>query len=195
MALNYPGPYQVRIFYTAQSRVHVHALNFQVDAITPQVGDLFSDIYPMDKGGASATTLDLIVDDYVALIDNIYNTGASIDFAECWAYEPESFEATFISSYTINAAGTNGAATEAASETIFTFRTQEGGSMRLSLLDTVVDPGVAQSYGDLAASYQAIVDFVLSSDNIWLARDTSYPTSFIKMYPGTNEALFKKIYR
>lgn len=194
MALNYPGPYQVRIFYTVSSRVHVCALNVQM-SVEGVAGDPFSDFIPLQRNGSAVTTLDTHVDNFVTVAKVFLNSGQSFNYAELWKYTPDSFEADFISSYTIGVAGTAGAATKSASQMIWTFRTQEGGSMRVVLMDTVTDAGVTVPYGSMDTNTKALADAITGGTNVWIARDTSYPFNAISMFPGQNEALFKKIYR
>lgn len=67
--------------------------------------------------------------------------------------------------------------------------------MRVSLMDTVYDPGISVPYGSMDTPTKALADAVTGATNVWLARDTSYPFNAIAMFPGQNEALFKKINR
>jgi hypothetical protein len=194
MALNYPGPYQVRIFYSVSSRVHVVALNVQM-SVEGSVGDPFSDFIPLQRNGSAVTTLDTHVDNFVTVAKPFINTGQDFDFAELWKYTPDTFEADFISSYTLGVAGTSGSATKNASQLIWTFRTQEGGSMRVVLMDTTYDQAITVPYGSMDTPTKALADDITAGTNVWLARDTSYPFNSIAMFPGSNEALFKKIYR
>ena len=194
MALNFPGPYEVRIFYTAGGRAHVHRLNVAFQTLG-SIGGPFIDFYPLGRDGTYTETLKARVDAWIAAIKTQFNSGSTFTHAELWEYEPLSFESSFVTTYTLAVAGTSGTGTNQASESIYVFRTQEGGIMKLSLLDTVIASGAGLAYTGLTAAQQGIVDLVLASSNVWKARDTSYPFAFIKLYPGVNEALFKKIYR
>ena len=65
MTLNFPGPYQVRIFYTTTSssvaQVHMQALNLFIPS-EPDPGTAFVDITPAWPAGGTPTTLKAAVD-------------------------------------------------------------------------------------------------------------------------------------
>lgn len=203
MALNYPGPFEARIFYTTSvtpggAIQHVMKLNFTHpvgQTIAP--GQSFGTIGVQIRSGIPVT-LAAAVDGLVTVLQPLYSqTQATFDFAECWAYEPESFDATFISAYAIGLPGTNTSPNNvhAAGHDIWVFRTQEGGIMKLNLMENASGLALPQTYADLGGVTLAIADYFLSS-NIWtLARDTSYPIALKGRFPGENEALFKRRYR
>lgn len=195
MALNYPGPYELRYNYLVATRAHQHRVSLDLTT-TPSPGDAFSTMTAVTRTGSpSASTLDVDADDWIDLIRAQYNAGASFDDVELWKYTADSFEAEFVSSLTLGLSGTAGAATKAASNEIYVFRTQEGGIMKISLLDVTTDVGASVGYADLGTNQAAIVDAVLLSSNWILGRDTSYPFSFVRYHPGQSERWFKKIYR
>ena len=194
MVDNFPGPYSVRIFYTVSAREHVQELN--LDLVDPaDVGDAF-DTLSVVTIGAQAPALDAYVDAWVALLQPFFHSGTStIDRAELWEYAALTFDATFISAYDISVAGTSSSAVVVASEGIYTFRTLEGGIMKIALEDTVTAPGPSVAYAAMGSGSQDLVDFVLGAGGGWLGRDTSFPTAVIKFHPGVNERNFKKVYR
>jgi len=195
MAINFPGPYELRYNYIVSGREHQHRVNLDLED-PPVVGADFDQSTALTRlGTPSASTLDVDADDYIDLIRDEFNNGVSFTNVELWAYTPLSFESSYVSSLSLALSGTTGTSTKPASQEIYVFRTQEGGIMKLTFLDTIQDFGVARPYPDLSSTQAALVDAVLLSSNWILARDTSYPISFIAMYPGQNEALFKKIYR
>lgn len=77
------------------------------------------------------------------------------------------------------------------------FRTKEGGTMRITLQEATQAVGSPVAYGDLGAVRQALVDYVelVAEGAYFLGRDTSYPLAFTRMFPGQNEAIFKKRFR
>jgi hypothetical protein len=194
MATNFPGPYEMRFFYTSDGRSHVHRVNVQVSG-TPVPGtDDFTTIDILLRD----TSVDLasdIADAWVALWKPFLpSSGGSISRVELWKFTAGTFISTFVASYDIGVAGTGAGAVVPASQMIFVFRTAEGGIMKLSFLDTTNTPGlpVVPPYG---GANDALADFVLAPASPFLARDTSFPIANIALYPGQNEALFKKIYR
>lgn len=195
MAANYPGPYELRIFYTTMELTHVQKLNIDFDS-PPSPGDLFSSMDVVTIAN-QLPTLETYVDAYAALVAALLDDGVStIDRAELWEYEPLSYDATFISAYDIAIAGTDEVQTiKQAGEYILTFRTTEGGIMRMHFLEMTEGKGPSKTYAELPTPYQDIVDFVLGDGGGFLARDTSFPIAFIKGHPGENEAIFRKRWR
>ena len=194
MTANFPGPYGLRMFYTASTREHVQQLNIDLDQDAAP-GDPFENLTVVTIA-AQSPSLDAYVDAWVALMVPFYASAtATIDYAELWKYDPGTYDATFISSYDIAEAGTAGGSTNIASEGIYTFRTTEGGVMKIVFEDTVTSPGASVPYASLGGSSADLVDFVLGDGGGFLGKDTSFPISFLKFHPGTNERNFKKVYR
>lgn len=200
MALNFPGPYQVRIFYTTTvSSVaiqHVQSLNLDI-AVAPDPGDDFVDITPVFRPGVTPDTLDLTIDTWVNSMKSVLSSGGgnTIDRAELWKYEPLSFDSSFVTVYPINVAGTSGSAIVAGGQDIVTMRTTLGGLFKLSFMETVniaggVDPGTFASAG-----VEALVLGIEDGSYPWIGRDGGYPFARIARYPGINEALWKRRFR
>lgn len=199
MAVNFPGPYTVRIFYTVDVAgngvlVHRQELNVRIQG-TPEPGTAFGDIDVLRRDDTD-WPLDGEIDDWVALLADVYNS-ANTEFthAELWKYDPLSFDANFVSTYPLAVVGTSGSGNAQAGQVIYTFRTQEGGIMKITLMEAAVAAGNPLGYSSISAAQQAIVDAVQYGSSPWLARDTSYPFAFIRQFGGQNEATFKKRFR
>lgn len=194
MAINYPGPFEVRLFYTVNTLQHEQRLNLALSS-PPSPGDLFSAITAV-YGDTTTDTLDNAVDDWVGIMRPLINSaGGTFDFAELWEYEPESFEANFVSSYSIGLAATGGGSVVTAGQMIFVFRTREGGIMKINVLEGNRATGVPLTFGGLSPNEQLLVTAITSGATPWMGRDTSYPFSFSRAFPGQNEAIFKKRFR
>jgi hypothetical protein len=195
MALNFPGPYGLRLFYTVDSLAH--KAEYNIDLVSsPDVGTPFDEIFAVSRG-AGDYRLDNLVDDWIGVIDNLFSAADStFDYVELWRYVPDSFETVYISTYSIGVAGASPSAHTGASQRVFTFRTTEGGIMRVMLLETPFGsiPGITP-YGDLTGSNQALMDFVVSGANCFLGRDTSYPIVPLRLLTGQNEKTFRQRYR
>lgn len=199
MAINFPGPYQLRIFYstTVSSVVfeHMQALNIDCSP-APAPGDAFSAIQPVYPVGTTFTDLADMVDAYVADIKALFSTtGSSINRAELWEYDPGTFDASFVSSYTISVAGTSVSGTQPAAQSIVTMRTNQGGVFKFVLMETVVafaatDPGAISP-----AALETVIAKIESGEYPFLGRDGGWPFARIAHYPGQNENLFKRRYR
>lgn len=205
MAINYPGPFELRIEYlptvgSAQDITHTQRLNIDLEG-TPAQGDTFGNYNVVDKNGSTGIDLATVVEEYLAVLNAMLHSGTDIGNIELWKYPVyQSFDAVFWSTYTPTAnVGTSGTASSPAGQDIFTFRTQEGGIMKINIMEGIIAPGVPRAYASLNANAAALVDYILDGNGStysapFLARDTSYPFSFIKDYPGQNEALWKKRY-
>lgn len=200
MALNYPGPYELRFFYDVNPAVgavltHQHRLNVALSA-DPDPGTPFADINAVGRVTVPSP-LSTLCDAYSTLVKAIYNSATSeILYVELWKYTPDTFQSMYISSYDLNDAGTSAVALAVASQSIATFRTIEGGIMKVTFMETVHVPGMKIDYGGLGVPETAIVDYFLDDvASFFLARDTSYPVAFLHWFPGENEATFKQRFR
>lgn len=199
MAINYPGPYELRYHYTvdttpggALEHQFRHSVVLEVD---PTPGDAFSTINVVLSGGGTLA-LHTSVASTVAVVDDLLSAAdATIDFVELWKYTAGTFQADFISSFDISAAGTNVGATVPANQNIYTFRTAGGGILKFTLLDVPGAVGAPVAYASLAATHQALVDYIKhASSSPFYARDNSRPFAFLRFFPGNNEAVFKERY-
>jgi len=199
MAINYPGPYELRFFYSVDGDpggVLTHQFRFSVELDgDPAPGDGFNTIQIFLSGGSTIglQTACLAV---VNVIEDLYNsTDATFDYVELWKYAAGSFDADYVSTYAIGTAGTSALDTVPCSESIFTFRSTNGGLFKLVLLDNVGTPNVPASYADLNSINQDIVDY-FADDTLSpaVARDGGRPFAFMRLFPGQNEALFKQRY-
>lgn len=200
MALNFPGPYELRFRYSVTSGSlllnHQHRINTVLTA-DPTPGDAFSTMTVLTPD-LTPIALNTAVDNYVALLDDFYkSTDAIFNSVELWRYTLGTFEANFISVYDLGVAGASASTTVSCQESRFTFRTNEGGTMMIVLAETVFsDKSAPIGYAALNTQEKALVDFVLNpaASFLW-ARDTSRPASFNQLFRGTNEATFKRRFR
>lgn len=193
MASNFPGPYEVEIHYTSNSNSHVQRLNCDVIS-TPNPGDAASTIDLKTRTGGSVQ-LDTAVAAWVALIADNFQTTATFDNFTFWQIDPGTFDKTFITTESLSQIGTGGGSSTPEHQVALTFRTIEGGSMRVVMLESQTTTNERKTYADSSIPIIAIMDFVVSGVNWILARDTSYPIAPLNSVGGQNEALFKKAYR
>lgn len=191
--LNYPGPYEIRLYYVVGGITHSARYNVNLQDI-PDPGDAFTTMNLVERGGG-ITPANTAVDAWVVLLKPLFHTGVTFTHAEMWKYEAESYNADFISAYNVNVAGTSASVPVNAAQVVMTFRTVEGGVLKVNLMELSQSEGLPQTYTAMNATYKAIADFVVSVDNWLLGRDTSYPFAFMRMFPGTNEALARRRYR
>lgn len=193
MATNYPGPYTLELSYTVSGQTHKMNLSCALTT-DPDPGDIIGTLSLVTRGGGSSV-LSVAVLAWVDLLKPFFNTGAQFNEVNLWKNVALSFERIYIGSMLVDVAGTSATATYLSGQEIFTFRTVEGGQMRVTLMEGIQTPAASVSRAAAAGVRDALFDFVESTDNWILARDTSYPIVGIAFHPGQNEATFKQRYR
>lgn len=201
--INYPGPYELRIDYTpyfGSGNVFGRQQRLNVDIVEPANQALTFDQYNFrDIDGVTSNALDDLVEDWLTLQNALFNNGTTIDGVELWKYPTaQSTDAVFWAAYQPTAnLGTSASDSLDAGQNILSFTSQEGGTMKVIQMESILQPGQPVGRANLVAAVEAVVDFVLNGDGVnygapFLARDTSYPIKFNKMFPGVNEAAWKK---
>ena len=190
MAQNFPGPYEVELFYTVDSLQHAMRINCAVQG-TPAPGDSVLSISLKERGGGTVI-LETAVVAFVDLLKVHYDPLATFDSYNFWRYDAGTFDRTFISSNTLGVAGTNAGSPTLSHQSTLTFRTEEGGTMRLVLLESRDSIQNRVPYASNGAAYQAIFDFVVSTSSWLKPRDTSWAIASLNRVGGENERLFKK---
>jgi hypothetical protein len=194
MTTNYPGPYQVRLFYQANGHAHEARYNCDLD-VDLGPGQTFADYEVLLRGGLKGT-LQGRVDAWVDLIKVLFNSAnSSFTYAELWKYVPGTNQAQFYSAYQIGVAGTSASGAAAYSQAILSFISQEGGALFIQFMESILTQNVTDNYPFAVAAVNDIADFVASDDNWIMAKDTSYPIAPRNYNCGQNEALWKKFNR
>jgi hypothetical protein len=194
---NYPGPWEIRINYTAYvlatDRPHQLRVNVDVDT-DPGPGSDFVDYDLVSRAGLYYNA-ETFTDALIALLQPLYHTNSNFVNAELWKYASGSYNAAFQSAYTIAVAGSSATADVLNGQAILTFRSQNGGSARVNLMESTRAAGATLSYPTAIGAVDDLFDFVTDSQSPMLARDGGYLFSPLNYLPGLNERLFKKTYR
>jgi hypothetical protein len=134
---------------------------------------------------------------WITLVEGLYHTSVGIGQFELWQYPtPQTFDAVFITASDVADVGISASAYNPASQQTISFRSQEGGNMRLTFLETSITSAAGyESPPYTNAQLEALRLWVLSGSNPILARDTSQPIAAIRWSKGQNEAVFKRRYR
>ena len=199
MVQNFPGPFELRFSFTALAATdplsHTQRLNLDLTS-DPAPGTAFLDIDVVTRGGVATPDLETVVEAWLTLIAPRFETLTTFGIVELWKYSPLSFESTFISSRNPSkATGDDASATVKANQEIYTLRTVEGGIYRMNLMETVEPSVIVLAFTTGIAEVDAIFNFITSSVNWILARDTSYPFSSLNYLPGQNEKSFRQRFR
>lgn len=200
MVANFPGPWELRFSYTTNPSGHAalsHSQHLNVDLTTdPGSGDAFSNIQAKVRDGLTTPDLASVVEAWLAVLGPLFNTGAAFGNVELWKYSPLSFQAVFVSSYSPTlVAGTSATVTGVAQQDVWTLRTQEGGILKINLMECAERAYSKNPYPAGGAAVQILHDFVKSGPNWILGRDTSYPFSALNFLVGQNEKLFNLRFR
>lgn len=198
MAINYPGEFEIRINYTVLvggiTSNHQQRLNFDATTVGT-IGQAFSNWFPIDQAGSDAVPLSTKLADYLDLMRDYYPSTFNIVNQELWKYTAGTFDATWQAAEGNTRVGTGTNPVSQDSEQIFTFRSDAGGIMRVHYMQGPLTRGAKQVLPLSDADLDALADAFLTTTNVWKARDGGYPIAFIGLYPGENEALFKRRFR
>lgn len=193
MANNFPGPYEVEITYFVDGLNHTQRLNCNVDG-NPDVGDLPGTIDVVARD-LSLIALDTAVNDWILLIRELFPSDMAWVGYSLWKYADLTNDRTFITSGVNSTVGQTSPPETPAHQVTFTFRTVEGGTMRIVLLETSQSNQTRVPYALTSAPKQAIFDYVTDPTGWILARDTSYPIVALNYIGGQNEAVFRSRFR
>ena len=193
MTVNIPGPEEVVITYVVQGVTHKMRLNCDLETDVGVGGDM-DEFYFHSKGGTPVQA-DTAIIDFTDLLADRFEETAVIASADLYSVDPDTLERTFKSTLTIGATG--GAAEEArlAGQEVYTFKTVEGGNMRLSLMETSIHEDGIDPYPSGELSIDSIFQYVVSSTSWIKGRDTSFIATPRNWCPGQNEALYRRRYR
>lgn len=199
MATNFPGPYELRLFYTTSvAAVPIqHQARYNIDLVAPPTpGDTFVSMSVKTRD-ATNPTLQFFCNGWANLFRAAISSGAgnTVDTWELWRYVPLTFDASFISSEPVGLAGTSGSAVIPAQQSIMTYRTALGGIMKQSVLESVSVAAGRDTPPFALAALEAMRAAVVGGGNPFLGRDGAYPFTAIAHFAGTNEALFKRRFR
>jgi hypothetical protein len=197
MTLNFPGPYELRIFYTGGSSptlTHSQRLNFDfTSAVNPGDNAFSANVVCRD---GTPRTLQTVIDNYLGDVLDIVHTTNEVSIIEVWKYPVfGSFEAIFIAADAPAEAGlATGSSTLAGQHTI-TFRTFGGGVFKWTWLESVKGGAVQDNAPFADTDLNNIRLFFESATHCFVGRDGHFPLVGLRMSPGQNEAVFKKRFR
>lgn len=191
MAVNYPGPYEVRISYTTQvtSGVYEHVMRFSCDLTTSPSPGVDPATLTANQRGGGTVNLVTWVDGLVALVADILNTSSDINTAELWEYVPGTFNASWVATWSVATPGTNATVAQEDAQLILTFRTLAGGYGKLDIRHTIYGLGVTLTYITGTALIDDIMDYMSEPDTIVLGRDGGFFVQGLHALRGHNEKM------
>jgi len=178
-------PNSITIHYTSNSHDHTMVLPVGVVA-----GSAPAWTIPV-RSGSPVDWRDA-VDDFAALLAPLLDTSSSIDYAELFTYEATDSPGEFLAAHTIDVAGTNVGAASPWVQLVMPFKAVGGNSLRLTLLESVLDPDEHVPYASMVPQAQDVADFILSTDDWISTRGGSFPTVSLGSTTKINDKLRKR---
>ena len=192
MAINLPGPYEVVYKYVTDGLTHEAKVNC-VALGDPGLGTPEASINFQTIGGTGAPMSDCI-SDFWAFYRMLLPVATVSAGAELWRYTPGTFQKQFVTAHIGSLLQGNAPAYVAARQDVFSFRTANGGIMKINILETsntsdLVTPLVANAIG---SDSQKMAAYIISSAGWLLARDDAFPIAPLNWSNGQNEAVWRK---
>lgn len=195
---NLPGPYEIEFAMTGWTApVRNHVFRVSVVALSnPAPGTLPTAIDIQKMSGASAK-LNIVANQIWEFIRLFYNNSISCSGYTLWKYVTGTLAKDFIAAGAVTNPLCSGSAGGASGQLTQTYRAASGGILKIVLLETnqtgdgrftLVPSGVGSASQRLAA-------YIMSADNVALARDDSYPVTALRDSRGQNEAIWRLINR
>lgn len=195
---NLPGPYEIEyslVGWTAPVREHV--LRISVAAVgTPAVGSLPTAI-DIQKMGGSTAKLNVVANQFWEFIRLFYSSSIQCAGYQLWRYVSGTLGKDFISTGAVTNPAANAGAGINAQQLTQTYRSANGGILKLVLLEVNQsgDNRIALVPNAAGTASQRLAAYVMSADNVILARDDAYPVNPLRASLGQNEKIWRLINR
>lgn len=195
---NYDGEYELRIFYTSQPAgfqtiEHRHTIDVNINT-PPTPGTEFDQIF-VTRRNETGDSLEIITDEYVALLLPLMAVTQTIARAELWYIPEGTTNGQYISSYSIAADGTAGGDENPAYQATMTFRSLGGSTMRIQLMELPFSSQLREPYPTGNSAINNLMSYVAGEMSGFLARDNTPPFAPMNFSGGQNEALWRRRYR
>lgn len=188
MAQNSLYPGFVKLKYSANAHTHYQVLPVIPDTpSSPGIEPYFA------LADGPSVGMNTLVDEYIALIDNLYSDTASFILAEFWRVPTVDSDPVFEYVYEIGQPGLSVTAPTLAGQLCVTFRTAAGGVLKLYFMETVSGLAAKDDYPFANSTVDALADYLIAGTTGWIVgRDGSYPIAGLRALTKVNDALRKK---
>lgn len=195
---NFPGPYEIEYTLTGWgSPAREHLMRFSTAVLgSPAPGSLPTAI-DVQKMGGSTAKLNIVVNQLWEFIRLFYPNTISCSGYQLWKYVAGTLGKDFIAAGTVTNPAGSGAATVAAAQLTQTYRSANGGILKIVILESNQSGNARQALVANAAGNpsQRLASYIMSADNIVLARDDAYPVNPLRDSRGENERIWREINR
>jgi hypothetical protein len=195
---NLPGPYEIEFTltgWTAPAREHVFRVN--VAAVgSPAVGALPTAI-DIQKMGGSTAKLNIVANQIWEFLRLFNNASITCSGYQLWKYVPGTLGKDFISTGAVTNPACNDAGGVNAAQLTQTYRSANGGILKVVMLESnqAGDARVTLVPNAAGTPSQKLAAYIMSADNVFLARDDAYPVNPLRDSRGQNEKIWRLINR
>lgn len=182
----YPG--FVKLKYSANGHTHYQVLPVIPDTpASPGIEPYFA------LADGPAAGMNILIDEYIALIDNLYTDTASFILAEFWRVPTIGSDPVFEYVYEIGQPGLSATAPTLAGQLCISLRTSAGGILKLYYMETVSGLAVKDDYPFANSAINALTNYLIGGSTGWIVgRDGGYPIAGLRALTKVNDALRKK---
>lgn len=189
--------WQLRIFYNTtptgfQVMEHIARYWIKVRAATAP-GDGF-DTVDVDLKGGAVTTLDLALTTFLAALLPRHSTVTEFSRAELWAADAGTDDFVFWAIEAIGDTGTVASTAVVAQQETFTFRSSDGRSGRVQVMEGMAGGNGRNAY-PYTGSALTLADYVTGASSVITTRSSAFFIASINLLEGQNEELFEKRFR
>jgi len=195
---NLPGPYEIEFLitgWTSPARDHLFRANVVVTG-SPAIGTAATAIDVQKTSGATAK-LNVVANQIWEFLRLFNNTAITCSGYTLWRYVTGTHAKDFISSGAVTNPACSGTGGAAAGQLTQTYRSANGGIMKVVILESnqlgnnrvTLVPNAAGNPSQKLAAY------ILSADNVFISRDDAYPVNALRDSRGENEAIWRQVFR
>jgi len=130
--------------------------------------------------------------DFVDVMTPFFNNGVNFGLAEIHTVDDVTGDDQFIFAWNVSKVGLSVAATIAASQLVFSFKTSLGTAYKLYLMETIILPNLRDLPPYAEANRLALSDFVVGDTSPVYGRRNAYPFVPVSCISKTNDKLRKQ---
>jgi hypothetical protein len=196
---NLPGPYEIEFQLSGWlTPARQHVMRFNTIAVgNPPAGTAATAIDMQKQGGATAK-LNVVANQIWEFLRLAYHTTITCTGYTLWKYVSGTTAKDFISAGAVtNPLGTVGSAPVPAWENVLTFRSANGGIMKVVYLESSTGGDTRSTLipSAVGTPFQRFAAYLLSADNVAIARDDAFLIAALRQSNGQNERIWRKLYR
>lgn len=182
------SPSWVKIYYES---VHgPHTMTIPVNLVAAGIPGGTFELF--DKSNAQVNWITAVTA-FITVLKACAPTATTFQYMELWSQPTPASNPQFLDTAVLGIAGTGGATTIQASQTVWSIRSDMGGKAFVYLMDAIYAVNLkhkAPAYGN--AALLAMVNYLIGNTSIFLCRDNGYPVTVTKVITKTNDALRRK---